>query len=101
MVNDINGLSPPSPRGARTSDAEVRDDASTDNQQQNTEASRSGGDSFEISNEAKLLNAVQAQVADLPDVDQARIDALSEQISSGQYQVDSSTLARDIINFEG
>ena len=100
MVNDINGLTPPSP-GTRPSDPEVRDAASTDNQQQGTEASRSGGDSFEISNEAKLLNAVQAQIAEVPEVDQARVDALSQQINSGQYQVDSSALAQDIINFEG
>ena len=101
MVNDINGLTPSSTSGAQKRQAEVQDAASTDNQQQTTDASRSGGDSFEISNEAKLLNAVQAQVADLPDVDQARVDALSQQINSGQYQVDSSALAQDIVNFEG
>ncbi len=101
MVNDIKGLASSSTSGAQSGQAEIKDAASTDIQPQPADASRSGGDSFEISTKAKLLNAVQAQVAHLPDVDQQRIDALSQQIESGEYQVDSSALARDIIDFEG
>lgn len=101
MVNNINGVTSSATGNTRTGASNnVAGENRTDNQQTNSSAPAVENDSFNISNEAKLLSSVQSSLSDLPDVDQERVESLRQQINSGQFQVDSSTLAQDIINLE-
>lgn len=99
MVNNINGLTPTTTSGASNKDGRV-DAVGTENQpplENNTEAA---GDSFELSAQAQLLSQLEAQISDLPEVDQDRVDALRDAINNGQFDIDSSRLAQNIIDFE-
>lgn len=57
-------------------------------------------DAVSISTQAVDLQALEARIRDLPDVDTGRITELREKISLGQYNVDSSRLADRILSFE-
>jgi len=57
-------------------------------------------DAVSISTQAADLQALEARIRDLPDVDSARITELRDKIGSGQYNVDSGRLADKILAFE-
>lgn len=99
MVNNINGLTPTGTSGASNKDSHV-DAVGTENQPPLENSNEAAGDSFELSAQAQLLSQLQAQISDLPEVDQDRVDALRDAINSGQFDIDSASLAQDIINFE-
>lgn len=99
MVNEINGLNPSAT--GNTSKKEVRvDDASAKNQQSSSAVEQPSGDRFEPSAQARLLNGLEAQIRDLPEVDQEKVETITESINSGQYDIDSFSLAHSIIEFE-
>ncbi|EGG98495.1 hypothetical protein imdm_2294 [gamma proteobacterium IMCC2047] len=47
-----------------------------------------------------MLSKLEAQIKSLPEIDQNRVDTLRDQISQGTYEIDSSSLAQRIIDFE-
>lgn len=99
MVNEINGPNPSIT--STTSQKEVRtEDASAANQQSSTVAEQPSGDRFEPSAQARLLSELEAQVRDLPEVDQEKVKVIAESINSGNYDIDSFSLAQRIIEFE-
>lgn len=57
-------------------------------------------DAVSISTQAADLQALEARIRDLPDVDSGRVTELRDKISSGQYNVDSGRLADRILAFE-
>ena len=99
MVNDINSLtqSSISTAGKKVQSAIT---VSAENQQQAAAPSPAAKESIEISSQAQLLSRLEAQIKDLPDVDQSRIDSLREQIDQGTYEIDDSSLAQRIIDLE-
>ena len=99
MVNEINSLihSSLSTTGKRSERVET---VSAENQQQAASPSDTATESIEFSSQAQLLSKLEAQIKDLPDVDQTRIDALREKIDQGIYEIDSSSLAQRIIDLE-
>ncbi len=97
-INSIgSNATPPEHRssGNRQVDAAKTDVASADR----NPAERTG-DTVHISAKAIDLQAVEAQLKDLPDVDSARVEELRNQINNGSYQVDSQRLADRIMAFE-
>lgn len=99
MVNEINGLTPAVTNGTGKKSGRV-DSAAADNPQASEAAGGGAGDNFELSAQAQLLNQLEAQINRLPEVDQDRVNALRDAINSGQFDIDSFSLAQDIINFE-
>lgn len=65
-----------------------------------TGASQTGVDAVSISTQAGDLQALEASIRELPEVDSARVNTLREQINAGQYTVDSQRLADKILAFE-
>lgn len=63
-------------------------------------APASSMDTVHISPQAVDLQAVEARLKELPDVDRTRITELRNQIASGEYQTDSKRLAEKILKFE-
>ena len=54
-------------------------------------------DSVSLSPQAQSISRLESAVANVPDVDSARIDAIREAIDSGQYQIDPEAIADSII----
>lgn len=99
MVNEINSFTQNS-IGSAGKKSERVDAVRAENQQTTSASAEPAQESIEISSQAQLLSKLEAQIKDLPDVDQARVEALREQISQGTYEIDNSSLAQSIINFE-
>lgn len=99
MVNEINSSihSSLSTAGKKSERVET---VSAENQQQAAQKNAAASETIEISSQAQLLSKLEAQIKNLPEIDQNRVDALRDQISQGTYEIDSSSLAQRIIDFE-
>lgn len=98
MVNNINGFT----QGAIITgkQSEPVQTVRAENQQQASATNAAAKEPIEISSQAQLLSRLEAQIKDLPEVDQSRVDALREQISQGTYEINDSSLAQRIIDLE-
>lgn len=57
-------------------------------------------DAVSISSRAADLQSLETSIRQLPDVDASRVNALREQISAGDYSVDSQRVADKMLAFE-
>jgi len=57
-------------------------------------------DAVALTDTAVRLKRIETSLADLPEVDQARVDALRERVESGDYQVDGNAIARKLMQME-
>lgn len=57
-------------------------------------------DAVSISSRASDLQALESRIKALPDTDVARVSAIKDKISTGEYQIDSQRLADKILAFE-
>lgn len=53
-----------------------------------------------LTDTATSLKQVEARIADLPNVDRARVDAVRQRVESGAYQVNAGRLADRLLAFE-
>jgi negative regulator of flagellin synthesis FlgM len=60
----------------------------------------SSGDDVQLTRAATSLKQVETQLAGLPDVDRARVDAVRQRIESGSYQMDANRIADRLLRFE-
>jgi negative regulator of flagellin synthesis FlgM len=98
MVNNINGFT----QGAITTgkQSEPVQSVSAENQQQAAAPGAAAKEPIEISSQAQLLSRLEAQIKDLPEVNQSRVDTLREQVNQGTFEIDVSSLAQRIIDLE-
>ena len=54
-------------------------------------------DKVDLSSQSKELNKISEALAAAPDVRAEKVEALKKQVESGQYQVDSDTVAEKMI----
>lgn len=57
-------------------------------------------DAVALTDTAVRLKRIEASLAELPEVDQAKVDALRERVDSGDYEVDSNEVARRLVQME-
>jgi negative regulator of flagellin synthesis FlgM len=57
-------------------------------------------DAVEITDTATRLKAVEAKLSQLPDVDQARVEAIRKQVESGSYRPDAARIAQKLMRME-
>ncbi|MBT8422799.1 MAG: flagellar biosynthesis anti-sigma factor FlgM, partial [Gammaproteobacteria bacterium] len=57
-------------------------------------------DAVALTDTAVRLKRIEANLAELPEVDQAKVDALREQVDSGDYKVDGQEIARKLVQLE-
>ena len=81
-------------RGRAVSRAEGQADAGA------TQRSRDARDAVEITDTAARLKAIEARLADVPDVDQARVEALRKHVESGEYRPDPARIAEKLMRME-
>ena len=98
MVNNINGFTQSTITTGKQ--PESVQTVSAENQQQVATSSAAAKEPIEISSQAQLLSRLEAQIKDLPEIDQSRVDALREQVNQGTYEIDDSSLAQRIIDIE-
>jgi negative regulator of flagellin synthesis FlgM len=59
-----------------------------------------GGDAVDLTDNAARLKAIEARLADIPEVDQARVKAMRERVDSGEYKPDASRIATKLLRLE-
>ncbi|EMR13743.1 anti-sigma-28 factor FlgM [Methylophaga lonarensis MPL] len=96
-INNIKSSGQPSLIATRNPNADNNRGMATST----TEQSNSNADKVSLTDTASQLQSLQRSVADLPQVDVQRVEALRAAIADGSYQVDSEKLARNMIDLEG
>lgn len=66
----------------------------------NTQVKHVAHDSVSLTPQAKQLSELQKKAADLPTIDQKKIDELRKTIAAGDYKIDPQKLAASIASFE-
>lgn len=53
-----------------------------------------------VSGEARQMQAMHEQASKVPEVNQARVDAIKAAIANGQFQIDSQAVAKGLLGIE-
>ena len=59
-----------------------------------------GNDQVRLSNQAAQLQALEAEIANLPVVDTQRVQDVQQTIATGSFQIDPVQVADKMLNFE-
>jgi negative regulator of flagellin synthesis FlgM len=62
--------------------------------------STSGRDDVQLTQTATSLKNIEAQLASVPDVDRARVEAVRQRVESGDYRPDSNRIADRLLRLE-
>lgn len=97
MVIDINSISPTPPGKSQNNETgnAVPATQATNNE---TSVQANPQDSVELSSTAQELNRLRQELQNLPEVDEARVEEIRQQISDGSYSVDPAKIASQIID---
>ncbi|MCL1145289.1 flagellar biosynthesis anti-sigma factor FlgM [Shewanella marinintestina] len=57
-------------------------------------------DSVSITPQAQQIQNVQTKMADMPEIDQKKVDAIKAAIAEGRYKIDPEKLASNIASLE-
>jgi negative regulator of flagellin synthesis FlgM len=60
----------------------------------------SGGDEIKLSNQAAQLQALEAEIANLPVVDTQRVQDVQQTIATGSFQIEPAQVADKMLSFE-
>lgn len=104
MVNEINSVGGSLPGSSRQTDEKAgavgkTNTGSTDNQSVTASNAKavSSDDTVKLSDQAKDIARIQRALAQLPEIDEAKVQDIREQISKGSYSVDVEALAEKIL----
>jgi negative regulator of flagellin synthesis FlgM len=98
MVIDINAAQPGKPRNSGAGDVAAEKKSPANNASTTDNASTShSADTIELSAQAQELTRIQQSLQNLPQVDEARVNKLIQQIANGEYTVDAASLADKIL----
>ena len=97
MANKISGIDGrPVQVGGGAPVSRVRD--TTDGRKADTTGSSSNVD---VSDTARTLAVLEAKIADVPVVNEARVEAVRRALDEGRYHVDAQRVADKMMRFEG
>lgn len=99
MVSDINGINTSNTGGPLANGSGAVGKQSVD-QPENTSTSPSSSpeDVVRLSPEAAELQALEDNLTELPAVDEARVEAIRQQIKNGDYQINPDRIAQKLID---
>ena len=60
----------------------------------------SGGDQVQFSSQASQLQALEAEIANLPVVDTQRVQDVQRTLATGSFQIEPARVADKMLNFE-
>ncbi|MDX1581503.1 MAG: flagellar biosynthesis anti-sigma factor FlgM [Alphaproteobacteria bacterium] len=58
------------------------------------------GENVKLSSQAESLKQVEQQLADLPEVDDARIEQIRSALADGSYKIDAEKLAQKMLDMD-
>lgn len=61
----------------------------------------SSRDTVSLTPQAQQLRDLESRIADLPEVDSNRVNAIKDAIANGSYEIDANRIAEKMIQFEG
>lgn len=101
MTNSINGtprnrseiLNEQSSKTART------EKTATQNDNAQTQAT-STADTVSITSEASRIRDLQNSLADVPDINMEKVEAIKKEIANGNYPIDVERIANNLIDLE-
>lgn len=85
---------------------QIRERAVRESGSESAKPTQSGSDEsgtrveVDLSGDASRLTRLEAEVRDLPEVDESRVEAIRAQIAEGRYHVDPERLAERFISLE-
>ena len=99
MVEKINGYGrtelPASSRSGGVKRTEQGESARPSGGEENNRT-----DEVALTDTAVRLKRIEANLAELPEVDQAKVDAIRERVESGSYEVDGNAVAQRLVQLE-
>ncbi len=99
MVSDLNGINSSKTGGPLANSSEAVGTQSVDQPEDTSTSSSSGQeDVVHLSPEAAELKALEDSLTELPAVDEARVEAIRQQIKSGDYQINPDRIAQKLID---
>jgi len=100
MVIDPNSINPAQPgkrNGGTDSTALDKKAAGANPKASGNKSSTSSSDTVELSSQARTLGKIERALASLPEIDEARVEQVRQQIADGSYQVDANSIAANIL----
>ena len=70
------------------------------NQPKAAAAAKSGGDQLKLSNQAAQLQALEAEIANLPVVDVHRVEDVQRTLATNSYEIQPARVAHKVLEFE-
>ena len=61
----------------------------------------SSRDTVSLTPEAQQLRDLESSIAELPEVDSGRVNAIKDAIADGSFEIDSNRIAEKLMQFEG
>ena len=61
----------------------------------------SSRDTVSLTPQAQQLRDLESRIADLPEVDSNRVNAIRDAIANGSYEIDANRIAEKLMQFEG
>lgn len=88
--------------GLEVSSSKLRNATRTDRQKgaEAAPTANAGRDAVEFTNTVTNLKRIEASLASVSDVDQARVDAIRQRIESGEYAIDPARVAQKLLRME-
>lgn len=99
IVNKIIANSTQNPVDTRGQKVQQAGTSATDSQSQQT-GSAASQDTVKISSQAVDLSQLESRISALPETDVARVVDLHNRIASGEYQIDSASIASKMLDME-
>jgi len=98
MTNPINplGRSTAGSVNSNSEKAQTKNTSTADN----TSSTVSSGDTVSLSQESQQVAGLQQQLKDSSAIDQAKVDAIKQEIANGNYPLDANKIAENLINLE-
>jgi len=100
MSIEIKGLGSSSTGRTETGPAAAVTKAATDAPVSATAASSPVGDTVQLTDAARELSRLEAQVRAAPEVDSRRVEQLRAAIQDGSYKIDTDAVATGLLKFE-
>ena len=96
----INGTGARSPHEAAEAGKSQSTAQANANQPKAAAAARSGGDQLKLSDQAAQLQALEAEIANLPMVDVHRVEEVQQTLATNAYEIRPAHVAHTVLEFE-
>ena len=101
MSIEINNLNTPRPDNSRSQGANSKSATGAPSAAESTSASETNsGTSVSISSAAQALTKIEGELKAMPEVNQARVDAIRAKVENGSYEISPENVAQKMLDME-